>query len=201
MASALTKSLETELAKAFPSDKSLVHKGVGWRDVGHLGRKKWKRDTLCVISGVYKRAYHQSVSSWCREKMKYHVRGAERRSYGWHLIWRFSAQQHKHNATHTGATRAGIHTRNLPPRAATQTFVRPNMRTEPCTEINCDLVFFIMWRVHVHSRRLGLGNKNRREDCRGGMAVKHWLTGNDLTDILIKEKSLGGPSISREWQG
>lgn len=31
-----------------------------------------------------------------------------------------------------------------------------------------------------------------------GYPVKHWLPGND---ILIKEKALGGPSISPEWQG
>lgn len=104
-----------------------------------------ERDTLCVISGVYKRAYHQSVSSRCREKMKYHVIGAERRSYGWHLIWCFSAQQHKHNATHTSATWGIFH---LPRRAATQPHAGPNMLAEPCAEIYCDLflLFFSLCR-------------------------------------------------------
>ena len=36
---------------------------------------------------------------------------------------------------------------------------------------------------------------------RWGMSVEYWLPGNDLSDILIKEKTLGGPSISPEWQG
>lgn len=62
-------------------------------------REKRKTDTLCVTSRLYKGAYHQSVSSWCSEKMKYHVKGAERHSYSWHLIWRFSAEEHKHKHT------------------------------------------------------------------------------------------------------
>lgn len=48
MDGSLTKSLETKLAKAFSSDKSLVHKGVGWGDVGHLGRERNGRQTLYV---------------------------------------------------------------------------------------------------------------------------------------------------------
>lgn len=46
----------------------------------------------------------------------------------------------------------------------------------------------------------GVGGYYGSKKWRGG-AVKSWLPGNDLTDILIKEKTLGGPSISPEWQG
>lgn len=78
-------------------------------------REEWKTDTLCVTSRLYKGAYHQSVSSWCTQKMKYHVKGAERPSYSWHLIWRFSAQEHKHKHAQLQRTRANmLHERNTP---------------------------------------------------------------------------------------
>lgn len=58
--SSLTQSLETKLSKAFSSDKSLVHKGVGWRNVGHLPRGRDGEETFCV-------SHQGGVSSKCQQ--------------------------------------------------------------------------------------------------------------------------------------
>lgn len=144
-------------------------------------KEEWKTDTLCVTSRVYKGAYHQSVSSWCTEKMKYHVKGAERRSYRWHLIWRFSAQEHKHNDTqlchtHTHTQEGAAQERNTP-LCATSLYTNThelwglwNMHIKPCTQIYCDLLFFlIIWRVCARRRCLGLGDNTRARS--GGVGL------------------------------
>lgn len=163
-------------------------------------REEWKTDTLCVTSSLYNRAYHQSVSSWCTQKMKYHVKGAKRRAYSWHLIWHFCAQEHKQ--THWAAPHTQVE------HSETRLYINTpvlwgNMHAN-CTCIYTVICFFnyilSVWEC-VHLRCLGLGDNIERGLERGGWSVKSWLLGNDLTDILIKEKTLGGPSISPEWQG
>lgn len=85
----LTQSLETKLAKAFSGDNSLVHVGVGRRDVGHLGRERIGRQTLNVSHpGFTKERITKVSAAGARRKWNITSKGAERHSRGWHLMWR-----------------------------------------------------------------------------------------------------------------
>lgn len=106
MNSSLTQSLETKLSKAFSSNKSLVHKGVGWRHVGHLERERNGRQTLYVSHPRFTKEHIIKVSAVGVRRKWNHVTGAERGSYSWHLIWCFSAQAHKHKHSQPRCTHA-----------------------------------------------------------------------------------------------
>lgn len=122
--SSLTQSLETKLAKAFSSDKSLVHKGVRWRDVGHLGRERNGRQALYVLHLGLTKERIINVSAAGAQKMKYHVKGAVRRSYGWHLIWCFFLLR----STNINTQPAVLHARYCVSRGGVPHFVRDKLK-------------------------------------------------------------------------
>lgn len=160
-----------------------------------------ERHFMCHIWGLQK-----SVSSKCQQPVQGENEISCHRSWE-ALLWLTFNMMLFRSAAQTQCHSHRCHMRNISPSATsgyTTTREAKHARRTTRRDILWPVFFFfIMWKVHVHKRCLVLGNMSRGEDWRGwgGVAVKHWLTGNDLTDILIKEKTLGGPSISPEWQG
>lgn len=160
-----------------------------------------ERHFMCHIWGLQK-----SVSSKCQQPVQGENEISCHRSWE-ALLWLTFNMMLFRSAAQTQCHSHRCHMRNISP-SETSSYATTREAKHARRTMRRDIlwVFFFFslcgkcmcirgargWAIWVGGRIGGGG---------GCVAVKHWLTGNDLTDILIKEKTLGGPSISPEWQG